>query len=546
MADNFDDVNDRTAAAFQGSQTSASIAVGIVGFPFPDGLAAGTTYYWAIDEVEADGTTKHKGPVWSFSIVSRSAYNPNPSDGRQYVDADVTLSWAAGLDAKLHYVYFGDSFEDVDNATGGAPLADTTFTPGTLELGKTYYWRVDESNPPNPVVRGDVWSFTTTLAGLGTAVMERWENITGTDLNTLKSDPRFPDNPDVNETVNEFLWNGADIDEYGARIEAWLYVPATGDYTFWLATDDNGELWLSTDDDSSGIELIARIPGWSDVNQWTKFASQKSDPVPLVAGQRYYIVALWKEGGGGDHCNVAWEGPGIPTRTTIPGGNLSPFEPMNAFGAQPANGAVGVTQTPTLQWKAGLAAASHEVYFGTDPNAVANATKASPEYIGTRALGDEIYEPAMLAWSTTYYWRVDEINNGNPDSPWVGKVRSFTTADFGIVEDFEIYNDIESGQPGSKLVYETWLDGYDDPTNGSAMGYTEAFQPTMETTTVHGGDQSAPMGYDNTGAALSEVTRTLVPQNWTDNGIQTLSLWFYGDPANTPGQLYVKINGVQV
>jgi len=546
MADNFDDVNDRTAAAFRGSQTSASITVGFTGFPFPDGLVSGTTYYWAIDEVEADGTTKHKGAVWSFSIQSKSAYDPSPSDGEQYVDPDVTLGWTPGFGAKLHYVHFGDNFDDVNNAAAGTLSATATFTPGTLELGKTYYWRVDESDPPNPTVKGDIWSFTTTLPGLGTAVMERWENISGTDLNTLKNDASFPNNPDVNETIDKFLWDGANIDEYGARIEAWLYVPATGDYTFWLATDDSGELWLSTDDDPSSIERIARIPGYSDVDEWTKFASQKSAPVPLVAGERYYIVALWKEGDGGDHCHVAWEGPGIPTHTTIPGGYLSPFEPVNAFGAKPANRAVRVTQTPTLRWNPGLAATSHEVYFGADADAVANATKASPEYIGARALGAESYAPPMLAWSTTYYWRVDEINTGYPDSPWVGKVWSFTTADFGIVEDFESYNDIPTGQPGSNLIYETWVDGFEIATNGSTIGYTVVFQPTMETATVHGGNQSAPMEYNNIGAALSEVTRTLAPQNWTDNSIQTLSLWFYGDPANVPGQLYVKINGVQV
>ncbi|MHC4120443.1 MAG: PA14 domain-containing protein [Planctomycetota bacterium] len=546
MADNFDDVNDRAAAAFQGSRPSASVLVGFAGFPIPDGLVPGATYYWAVDEVEADGATKHKGAVWSFSIQSKSAYDPNPSDGEQYVAPDVTLGWTPGYGAKLHTVYIGDSFEDVNNATGGTPMAGATFAPATLELDKTYYWRVDESDPPNPAVKGEVWSFTTTLPELGAAVMERWENIAGTDLNALKNNPRFPYNPDVNETVEEFLWNGADIDEYGARIEAWLYVPVTGEYTFWLATDDSGQLWLSTDEDPGGVEMIARVPGYSDVEEWMKFASQQSAPVPLVAGERYYIAALWKEGGGGDHCNVAWEGPGIPTRTTIPGNYLSPFEPVNAFSPQPANGAVDVTQTPTLRWSPALAAASHEVYFGADADAVANATKASPEYVGAKALGDESYATSMLDWSTAYYWRVDQINPGDPDSPWVGKVWSFTTADYGIVDDFEPYNDIPSGEPGSNLIYETWVDGFEIPANGSTIGYTVAFQPTMETATVHGGGRSAPMEYNNVGVALSEVTRTFAAQNWTDNDVQTLSLWFYGDPANTPGQLYVKINGVQV
>jgi len=89
--------------------------------------------------------------------------------------------------------------------------------------------------------------------------MDRWENIPTTDINTLKDNPRYPNNPDVTETVTRFLWDGADLSDYGARIEGWLYAPTTGEYTFWLACDDQGELWLSTDDDSNNAEMIAYV-----------------------------------------------------------------------------------------------------------------------------------------------------------------------------------------------------------------------------------------------------------------------------------------------
>ncbi|MEA3225225.1 MAG: hypothetical protein U9Q07_04680, partial [Planctomycetota bacterium] len=543
VSDNFDDVNDGAAAAFQGNQALPFITVGFPGFAYPDGLVPGTTYYWRVDEVEADGTTKYTGPVWSIWIPSTKAYDPSPFDGRRFADADLTLSWTPGFGAKLHTVYFGDNFDDVSNATVGAPATTTTFAPGALDMDKTYYWRVDEFNPP-VTVRGDVWSFTTTLPGLGTAVMERWENLNGDGIDVLRDSAKFPNNPDVTETVDKFEWNGADLDDYGARIEAWVYVPATGDYTFWLNSDNQGELWLSTDDDPSNVVLIAQESNYSGLNAWNT-GEQQSAPIPLIGGEKYYVVALWKEGGGGDHCQVAWQGPGIPTLTIIPGSNLSPFEPVSAFGAKPANFAIGVSQTPVLQWKPGLEAASHEVYFGTDADAVANATKASPEYKGGKALGDENYESVLLAWETTYYWRVDEINTDNADSPWVGNVWNFTTADFGVVDDFESYNDIETGQPGSNLVYVAWADGFDNPSaNGSTMGYFTG--ESLETGNVHGGDKSVPFAYNNTVAAFSEVARTLAPQNWADNGIQMLSLWFSGDPANVPGQLYVKINGTKV
>ncbi len=547
VGDNFADVNDanNAGATFRGNQTEELIIAGFVGYPFPDGLVPGTTYYWRIDEVnDSEPNSPWRGDVWSFSIPPTSAYQPSPSDGASFIDPEVTLSWSPGLNSKLHTVYFGESFEDVNNAAVGTPSATTSFEPGTLELNKTYYWRVDESDPPT-TVKGDVWSFTTTLPDLGTAVMDRWENIPTTDLNALKNDVRFPNNPTVTETVESFSWNGDDLDEYGARIEAWLYVPTTGAYTFWLNTDDQGELWLSTDDDPSNAALIAQESSWSGFGAWGS-GEEQSDPIPLVGGEKYYIMALWKEGGGGDHCQVAWQGPDVPERTVIPGTNLSPFEPMKAFGAKPANRALDVTQTPLLQWSPGLAAASHEVYFGSDADAVANATKASPEYVGSRQLGDETYDPGMLEWNSTYYWRVDEVNAVNPDSPWIGSAWSFTTADFGIVENFESYNDIPAGEPGSNLVYVAWTDGFDNPNaNGSTIGYVTG--ASMESDTVHGGRLSAPMAYNNTTAGISEIVRSFAPaQDWTANDVAVLSLWFYGDPANTPGQLYVKINGVQV
>jgi hypothetical protein len=187
------------------------------------------------------------------------------------------------------------------------------------------------------------------------------------------------------------------------------------------------------------------------------------------------------------------------------------------------------------------------VYFSTDPNAVAEADTATADVYQGRQT-ETSFSPPELDWNSTYYWRVDEVNDLNPESPWKGSVWSFTTADFGIVDDFESYNDIPEDQPGSNLVYLTWVDGFGVPTNGSTMGYVVPFEPSMETTLTHSGLLSAPMAYDNTAtASFSEVTRTFTSaQDWTANGVEVLTLWFFGDPSNTPAQLYIKINGVQV
>ena len=147
------------------------------------------------------------------------------------------------------------------------------------------------------------------------------------------------------------------------------------------------------------------------------------------------------------------------------------------------------------------------------------------------------YSPGSLDLGTTYYWKVDEANEAEAISLWESGVWSFTTQEFLIVDDFESYTDDE----GSRI-YETWADGWVNDT-GSTVGYLES--PFAETVIVHGGSQAMPLFYDNSEAATSEADFEL-SQNWTANGIQSLSLYFHGDVENSAGQLYVKINNTKI
>jgi len=379
LGENFDDVDAGAESTFQGNQAAAFLVAGFPGFSYPDGLVPGTTYYWRIDEVnDTEPNSPWKGPVWSFSIPPKTAYAPDPADAAEQVDPDANLSWTGGFGSKLHTMYFGDNFDDVSGAAGGLPQGATTYDPGTLDLAKTYYWRVDEFDAVE-TYKGDVWSFTT-------------EGAVG--------------NPN------------------------------------------------------------------------------------------------------------------------------------------PSNGAVDVKQTQIITFSPSVFAASHELYFGTDKDAVKNADTGSPEYKGTRDLDAESYDPGMLEWDTTYYWRIDEANNANADSPWTGILWSFTTANFLIVDDFESYNDLDPADPESNRIFNAWIDGYDDPTNGSLVGYETP--PFAEQTIVHGGNQSLPLFYDNS-VGYSEATLTLTyPRDWTEKGVTTLTIWFRGDSANAAETLYVALNGSAV
>ena len=377
LGENYDDVNNGAEGTFQGNQTGTFIVVGFPGFAYPDGLVPGTTYYWRIDEVnEAEPNSPWKGDVWSFSIPPKTAYFPDPADGAESVDTDVTLSWTGGFGSKLHTVYFGDNFDDVNNAAGGLPQGSATYTPDPLEFAKTYYWRVDEFDAVD-TFKGEVWSFLT----------------------------------------------------------------------------------------------------------------------------------------------------------------------QGAVGSpEPANGAVDVTQTTVLTWLPGVYGASHEMYFGTDKDAVKNADTSSPEYKGSGNLGSESFDPGDLQWNTTYYWRIDEANNANPDSPWTGPLWSFTTANFLVVDDFESYNDLDPSDPNSNRIFLAWLDGFDNPAiNGSVVGY--ANPPFAEQTIVHSGSQSMPMSYDNA-VGKSEATLTLTSsRDWIVKGVNRLTIWYRGSAGNAAENLYVALNG---
>ena len=201
----------------------------------------------------------------------------------------------------------------------------------------------------------------------------------------------------------------------------------------------------------------------------------------------------------------------------------------------PANGAVDVTQTPVLTWTPGFGA-SHEVYFGADAGALENR--------GSGNLGSESYEPGQLEWNTTYYWRVDEANSANADSPWTGPLWNFTTANFLIIDDMESYNDLDPADPASNRIFNVWLDGYDDPTNGALVG--DESPPFAEQSIVHSGSQSMPMSYDNA-VGKSEATLTLTSnRDWTVKGVNTLTIWFRGESANAAETLYVALNGSAV
>jgi hypothetical protein len=209
--------------------------------------------------------------------------------------------------------------------------------------------------------------------------------------------------------------------------------------------------------------------------------------------------------------------------------------PVQAREPSPDSGATDVDVDLVLNWKAGREAVTHDVYLSSDEQAVIDGN------LPVITVTETNYGPLSLELGETYYWKINEVNDAGTPTNWEGDLWNFTTLEYLVVDDFELYNDLNPDDPDSNRIFLTWIDGWEVPTNGSMAGYADP--PFAEQSIVHGGSQSIPVSYDNN-FMYSEITMTLVSaRDWTEQGVGVLSLWFCGASSNAAESIYVALNG---
>jgi len=486
-----------------------------------------------------------------ISISPGLASGPNPDDGTTDVPRDVSLSWTPGEFANTHDVYMGTVSADVSDAGRSNPRGvlvsqnqiTNTFVPASrLDFGQTYYWRVDEVNaaPDYTIFKGNVWSFTIEPYAYPA------ENITATASSVNKA-IEGPEN-----TIN-----GSGLDDNDLH--------SSENATMWLSSGfDPNPTWIQYEFDK--IHKLHQMLVWnynSTVEPLVGFSIREATIEYSVDGTNWALLGTTHEFA---------RGPGevsYAPNTTVDLGGLAAkyiritansnwggilrqyglsevrflYIPVRATEPSPVSGATDVGVDTILSFKAGREAARHDVYLGTDEQAVIDGN------VPVAGVTEASYA-CSLDLAGTYYWRVDEANDAKTPTIWQGDIWNLSTQEYLVVDDFESYNDIATGQEGSNLVYDTWADGFDNPANGSTVGYNVPFQPTMETSILYDGKQSVPLFYDNTAATYSEVTAKVadldVSGDWTKHNIKALTLRFFGDPNNLAQQMYVKINNSRI
>ncbi len=474
------------------------------------------------------------------------SYNPSPANGATDVPRNVVLAWDPGTSAQTHNVYFGTVFDDVNDASPGDPRgvlvsqnqSGLTYNPeGLLEFSQTYYWRTDGINE-SEVLKGDVWSFTVEPFAYPI------ENIVATASSSAAG--KGPEN-----TVN------------GSGLEGDLHSISTD--AMWLSeASEPGQVWIKFEFDriyklhemlvwNYNAESILSLYGlkevtveysvdgseWTQLDSVTEFAGAPGEndyapnnivPFNGILAKYVMITANGNQGGGGGFFNQY---------------GLSEVRflslPVFAREPSPASGAINIPLEVTLSWRAGREAVQHNVHFSDNAQAIVEGTSLIDSVTETS------YDPLSLDLGEDYYWRVDEVNGLEI---WESGIWNFKTLEYLVVDDIEDYNDFPPDE-----IWNTWIDGYNNASNGSTAGYPDPDftfdEHYVETNYTHGGSQSMPLFYDNTIAAYSEVTASTetleIGRDWSRGSAANLVLWFAGDPANaTTEHMYVKINNVKV
>jgi len=596
LGTDWDDVNDANTSSseYMGRQALDANCY------TPSGLELGMTYYWRIDEISGDVTWK--GGVWQFTTNDGKAYEPYPADEQTAVLKDAVLSWTPGCSTLSHDVYVGTSLSSVTNATSTshhnveyANVDVNSFDrPGDFDYFTTYYWRVDEVGESD-TWKGDVWQFRT-RGIIEDPNFVAWYKLDETEGETAYDSSGYEHNANVDGPPN---WDPAD-GEYGGSlvfnddtdvecptkvlgklndqitISVWLkdayragsdnlvFGAEAGDYRLVAAVVESSDpeqvLWQAGDIndvvrwDLGGIDA-SELEGW---HHWVFIKSENPNEISIYfdgelgdsnsvvsktlvnirdtqlrfgvgRGQSNTFIGKIDDAKVFDRALSAYE-----VKVLYRGGDLA-----QAWSPNPYSGQTNVPQDVILTWKPGDYAVSHDVYFGTNFDDVNEG--AGDTFKGNQALDANSYDPpGDLELGQTYYWRIDEVNDANDDSPWKGRVWRFTVANYLVVDDMESYD------PSVNRIGDTWLDGWVNWTGSEvSLGSLTDSPPSP----VNGGDRSMIYAYDNGGSYgleyYSEIERTFdTPQDWTEADVKILTLYFYGDPnndANATEQMYVGL-----
>jgi len=564
-------------------------------FYYAPGLIPGATYYWRVDEIEADMTTVNTGDVWSFKSASDTAFDPVPVDGAKWMDPNTILDWKAGKDALGHDVYFGTDKATVESGAAGAfqrTLYLTSWKPSALQPDMTYYWRVDEVVADGTKKTGPVWTFSTmqTIAITDPNLLGWWKMDEGTGSTAVdwSGHGHHAQFADPAPTWITGLFGGAlQFVGHGDSV-----VCADGKFlngltaltvTAWVKSDvtntDKGFIVFETPSGADNMDM--RYDAAGSTGGGTNVMKMG---VTVSVNGASTILQLESSSGGQStdwqHLTMVWSS-GQALKFYLNGKLDGPTANSNAAVGPLANCSTviigkGGKDTGASSWDGlidevriyskALTQEEIQTTMRGDPRlawspspangGTTDAVKVSPLtwQAGDQATEHEVYlgtdqaaVGAATPSDTTGVYRGRQSGTSFTPSPaldlglqyfWrIDEVNGDGSVSRGFVwsfllADYLIVEDFEGYTDNEgSRIYEAWIDGWTNGT-GSQVGYTTA--PFAEQKIVHGGRQSMPLDFNNTLAPFySEAEVEFAPvQNWTANDVTDLVLYVRGYPVS--------------
>jgi hypothetical protein len=297
----------------------------------------------------------------------------------------------------------------------------TNIPDQTARAGDTLRVSLDFAQPAGPANLTRITAYSDNAALLSPSAMtvsenvvtngittELFVNFSGANLDYLAAAPRFPNAPNASYNAIRFETPQNQGSKHGTRMRGFVVPPQTGNYTFWIASRDGSELYLSTDENPATKTRIAGVENFTGPREWTNEVNQQSAPIPLVAGKRYYIEAVHVATGGADNLAVGWQLPDQTLERPIPGSRLSPWS--NPF-------APSARRNLTLPFTNGITGTANIFIVATDSigktatnhfAVTVNPTKPPPNLTAQLSNGN-----LLLHWPADYIgWRLEEQTNG--------------------------------------------------------------------------------------------------------------------------------------
>jgi glucose/arabinose dehydrogenase/chitodextrinase len=397
-------------------------------------LTAGIKYY--IESLHKEGTLGDNLSV-GWQLPNGTLERPIPGSRLSPFTSSGTADPFVTITSPLNNASYTTPANITINAnatTGNGSISKVEFFQGTTKIGEdliapySFTWmNVTTGSYAIKAIATDNINATGTsqiitisvgsCAASGTILREVWTNVTGTAVSNIP----VSISPTYTNQLTIFEEPSNAADNYGSRIRGYICPPVTGNYIFWIASDDNSELWLSTNDDPQNKRKIASVTGWTNSREWTKYPSQQSIAIFLTAGIKYYIESLHKEGTSGDNLSVGWQLPNGTLERPVPGSRLSPFTSSGTTApfvtiTSPANGT----------------SYSTPANININANATSNGgTISKVEFFqGTTKIGEDLTAPYSFIWMnvTTGSYALKAIATDNTNATGTSQIINVTVA----------------------------------------------------------------------------------------------------------------------